>query len=184
MHKIAKTALRILNIALTVIMIIFILANLYTLAARRITGKQNVTVFGFSAAVVLSGSMSGAIEVNDMVVTRSQRDYQVDDIIMFESGSATVTHRIIEVSREGYLTRGDANNTDDGDPIEPQKVIGKVVAIIPKAGALIAFFQTPFGMLLLVFILLALTVLSSLTSRKNNHPDPEVESDDQKKISS
>lgn len=184
MRKILKTVLRVLNITLTVIMIIFILANLYTLAARRITGRQNVTVFGFSAAVVLSGSMSGAIEINDIIITRSQTDYRIDDIIMFESGSATVTHRIIAINDEGYLTRGDANNTDDKDPIAQEKVIGKVIAVIPKVGVLIAFFQTPFGMLLLVLLLLTFVGLSSLTGRKNTIADQEEEPDDKEEISS
>ena len=167
MKKIIKKSLKVLNIAITVLLAVILLSNLYTLAARKLTGKQSPTVFGFSSAVVLTGSMQGAINPNDMIITKSQRDYSVGDIVMYEGGTATVTHRIISVSGEGYLTKGDANNTDDGTPIPQEKIVGKVVLIIPKIGSAISFIRSPLGMLIALAFLFALIEIPNLINLKN-----------------
>ncbi len=86
---------------------------------------------------------------------------------MYEGNTAAVTHRIIEIQPGGYLTKGDANNTDDKVPIPPEKVIGKVILTIPGAGAVIQFFQSPMGMLLLTLTLFGMIALPGLTDRKN-----------------
>ena len=52
---------RILQILILVIVGIVLLANLYRLAAREIFKVNASTVFGYSSAVVLTGSMSGTI---------------------------------------------------------------------------------------------------------------------------
>lgn len=166
MTRMLRTALKVLNGILTSVLIVIILTNVYTLIARKMTGTQNVTVFGFASAVVLTGSMQGTIEPNDMIITQSQKVYRVGDIVMYEGASSTVTHRIIEVTADGYLTKGDANNTDDQMPIPKEKVIGKVIIIIPKVGSAISFFNTPLGMLILVIALFLIIELPTWMKQK------------------
>ncbi len=166
MTKAPRIALKVLNGVITAVLILVIIANIYTLIVRKVTGSQNVTVFGFSSAVVLTGSMSETIEPNDMIITKSQKSYSVGDIIMYEGNSTTVTHRIIEITDNGYLTKGDANNTDDGTPIQKEKVVGKVIVTIPKIGSLISFFTTPLGMLILVLVLFLAIELPSIVNRR------------------
>lgn len=163
MRKLARS---VLSGILTAVLILIILANVYILVVRNVKGIQNATIFGFTSAVVLTGSMHGTIEPNDMIITKSQKSYQVGDIVMYDGGSSTVTHRIIEVTKEGYLTKGDANNTDDQIPIPEEKVIGKVVCIIPKIGSVISFFSTPLGMLILVLILFLMIEVPMWRKRK------------------
>ncbi len=74
MKKAFRIIRKILSGALTVLLALIVVANVYTLAARGITGRQNVPVFGFSSAVVLTGSMSGAIEPNDMIITHQRSE--------------------------------------------------------------------------------------------------------------
>lgn len=68
--KIFRRALRALEILITVILALLLAAEIYVLAAENIFKKQNATVFGFKTAVVLTGSMSGTIEPNDLIVTQ------------------------------------------------------------------------------------------------------------------
>lgn len=143
---------RIVSIALTVVLAVLLACNLYLIAARAITGEPQPTVFGYSGAVVVSGSMSGAIEINDMVICHREKSYAPGDVITFESGSSVVTHRIVAQTEDGFVTKGDANNTADLEPVLPEQVIGRVVLVIPKIGKLIAFFRTPLGMICLVLI--------------------------------
>ena len=153
---------RILQILILVIVGIVLLANLYRLAAREIFKVNASTVFGYSSAVVLTGSMSGTIEPDDLIITHKQSDYMVGDIVMYQTDGTPVTHRIVSESDKGYRTNGDANNTDDGADIPKEDVVGKVVLVIPKIGAAIRLARTPIGMLSLFVAIILVTELPNL----------------------
>ena len=151
--------LRVLSAIVTVILALLLAANVYVIAARAVTGEPQPTVFGFSAAVVVTGSMSPAIEPGDLVVCRRAADYAVGDVIMFRSGAAIVTHRIVGDTPDGFTTQGDANNVADADPVPRGAIVGKVVFTVPKLGIFIEKLRTPLGMTVLVLIGFALIEL-------------------------
>ena len=161
---------RILQILILVIVGIVLLANLYRLAARKIFKVNAPTVFGFSSAVVLTGSMSGTIEPDDLIITHKQSNYLVGDIVMYQTGGTPVTHRIVSENEKGYRSKGDANNTDDSTHIPKENVVGKVVLVIPKIGAAIRLVRTPIGMLSMFAAIILITELPNLIGyirRKN-----------------
>lgn len=107
--------------------------------------------FGYGQAVVISGSMSPAFEVGDLLIYQSVEEYKIGDMVAFRDGeNDLVTHRIVEVNEEYLVTKGDANPVTD-DPIVYTDIYGKVIFIIPKVGRLIAFLQHPTS---IVFVLL------------------------------
>ena len=148
---------RILKILILVIVGIVLLANLYRFAVREIFKVRAPTVLGYSSAVVLTGSMSGTIEPDDLIITHRQSEYRIGDIITYQTGGTPVTHRIISKNEKGYRTKGDANNTDDGTDIPKGEVVGKVVLVIPKIGAAIRLMRTPIGMLSLFAAIILIT---------------------------
>ena len=125
------------------------------IVSKNLFGNKEATFLGFSYSVVLTGSMSGSIEANDVIVTHKQNEYSVGDVISYSTDATSVTHRIIEVTSDGYITKGDANNTVD-KPIKKDSVIGKVIFIIPKIGAVIRSIRTPSGCLFLLMVLLVI----------------------------
>lgn len=135
------------------VLALILLSNLYVISVKATTG-QHPTVFGYSAAILVSGSMSDSIKVDDMVITAEESDYSVGDVIMFKSGKSLVTHRIVEKTDVGYITKGDANNTQDADPVAPKNVVGKVVGCIPGAGKVLSCLQSPQGLTFLTFLCL------------------------------
>ena len=144
--RIIAGARRILHIVPAAVISLLLLCNIYILAARNIFGVKAPTFLGFSGAVVLTGSMSGTIEPDDMILSQRRKDYEVGDIITFVDGRSMVTHRIIEVLPEGYRTKGDANNAPDaGAPVKKEAVVGKVILVIPKIGGVVRFIKTLFG---------------------------------------
>ena len=145
-----RIAARVVRVAFTTVLALILACNLYFIGAKAVTGEQPI-LFGWSAAVVISGSMSPAIEVDDMVIIHRQGAYSCGDIVMYKDGDSLVTHRVEEVTQTGYITRGDANNTPD-PPVSADRVVGKVVFVIPKVGRLTAAVRTPLGMCLLVLI--------------------------------
>lgn len=164
--KFLRISTKIISILLTAVLSVILVCNLYTIAARAITGQLQPTVFGFSAAVVISGSMQDAIQIDDMILTHKGKDYAVGDVITFQSEGNLVTHRIVEKTAEGFITKGDANNTADLDPVPPEMVVGKVVLVIPGIGKAIAFLRTPLGMTALVLVGFALVEVPILIRRK------------------
>ena len=145
----AKKALTVIRwiwrILLLAVVLLVLLGSLYRIAAQRFFGQTAPTVLGFSSAVVLTGSMADAIQPDDVIITHRQDAYKVGDIVTYQTGTMSVTHRIIAVHENGYRTKGDANNTDDGADIPQDAVVGKVVLVIPKIGAVIRFVRTPAG---------------------------------------
>ena len=92
--------------------------------------KNYVNIGGYTFFIVASGSMSGTVDVNDMVIVKITDDFQVGDIVTYQADGYFVTHRIISINKDQIITKGDSNNTED-DPIGRDKIIGKVVAIFP-----------------------------------------------------
>ena len=150
-RRAVKLAGKICGGAVTAVLAVLLAANLCVLAAQRL-GAEDSAVLGLRSAVVLTGSMSGTIEPDDLVVTYEEASYAAGDIIMFRSGSHTVTHRITAVTPEGYRTRGDANNTEDAAVTPPEDVLGRVILVVPGAGGAVRLLRTPLGMLCLVLV--------------------------------
>jgi len=162
-----KAVLRVVNIALTAIVALLLAANVYMIAARFVTKTPQPTLFGFSWAVVISGSMEPDIRVNDLIIAQEKEYYAVGDVITYSTGSSAVTHRIIDGDgEEGFITKGDANNTPDTSPVSKEQVIGKVIAVVPSVGTFIAFLRTPLGMLCLVLIGFLLIEIPYLLERQ------------------
>lgn len=95
--------------------------------------------FGFHPSVVGSGSMRPAIEVGDVVIVKkvSPDEIRVGDVIQYWESHYTVTHRVVDVQHNGnqkiFITKGDANDVVD-EPVTDDRVVGKVVFVIPKIG--------------------------------------------------
>lgn len=146
--KILAISLKTLRYLFIGILAVVLLLSTVHIVRRVVFKEQMPLVGGFGSAVVVSGSMEPTISVQDVIVTRRQDTYQVGDIVTFKSNSC-ITHRIVEKTVGGYITQGDANNTPDG-AIDSNQVIGKVVRVVPQAGKVIFFLQTPLGMLMLM----------------------------------
>lgn len=107
----------------------------------RLGGDGRPSLFGFEMLVVTSGSMEPALSPGDLVIVDHDDDeHSTGDLVVFRRGTGMlVTHRIVGVveSVDGsirYITRGDANDSVDIDPVEPVDVIGEVVTTVPLVG--------------------------------------------------
>ena len=104
----------------------------YVFVCLDILHKDYVNIFGYTYFVVVSGSMSGEIEVNDIVLVDITKEVNVDDIIAYKSEKSIVTHRLIQKTGDKFVTKGDANDTYD-KAITKNDIIGKIVFVVsPK----------------------------------------------------
>lgn len=121
------------NIIATVLVIASLAFVIYVMVLSA-QGKA-VNVFGHSILKVVTGSMEPTLRVDDYIIIRKTdpSDLAEGDIISFYSDQSDirgklVTHRIVGVDEDGrFITRGDANPTEDSTHADPDKIAGKFV---------------------------------------------------------
>lgn len=93
---------------------------------------------GSRPAVVLSGSMEPTIKTGSLVIIDTDYDEpEENDVAAFETGGALVIHRLVERTDEGWVTKGDANDSEDPWRITDENIKGKTVFWVPELGYLI-----------------------------------------------
>lgn len=133
--------------------ILFILISLciYTFVMTDILKKDYVNVFGYTYFVVSTGSMSGTIEVNDIIFVKLTDDIMVNDIVTYKnSNGEIITHRFIQKVGDKYILQGDVNNVAD-NPVSKSSIIGKVNLIVSPG-----FILKSLAVFLILFIFLSL----------------------------
>lgn len=117
-----------------------LLTVLLVLLAASVAGTR---VAGLEPLTVLTGSMRPAIDPGDLVlVSRIRaRDARPGQVITFRSPDGrdrTVTHRVVTATpRAGqiaFVTRGDANDAPELWSTDAAGRIGRVRAVVPRAG--------------------------------------------------
>ncbi|MEU7905000.1 S26 family signal peptidase [Actinoplanes sp. NPDC049118] len=97
--------------------------------------------WGWSSAVIVSGSMSPQVHRGDVVVTSPPAaDWRpaVGQVVTVPDQThpgQTVTHRVVGFDEQGRLmTRGDANGSDDAFRTAPEQVRGIARLLVPRIG--------------------------------------------------
>jgi signal peptidase len=109
----------------------------------------------FRLFIVQSGSMEPAIKVGSLIFTKSNSEYEEGDIVTrkIEDEKETITHRIVEKLENGnFITKGDANNTEDKEEVQKEDIVGKTYLIVPYLGYPVAYAQTSQGFIFLIVI--------------------------------
>ena len=135
---ITKTLINTIYVILAIIVIILI----YNLIQITVLGKPYMNLFGYSIFQVKTGSMSGTIEIGDIVIVKLTNEVEKNDIITYEQEQILITHRVIEKKDDNLITKGDANNAED-KPITKDAVIGKVVHTIKNVEIWKKVLKTP-----------------------------------------
>ena len=96
------------------------------------------SLFGYKPLIVLTGSMEPTYKVGSIIYYKkvSQNELKVGDAITFKlSDGSFVSHRIVDFIGDNYITKGDANNAHDANPVNYKNVVGKDAKIsIPYLG--------------------------------------------------
>ena len=141
---------------------------LVTATAGALTVALYPTVTSGSAMAVLSGSMSPDYPVGAMVFTRAVEpaDVVVGDVLTFQRLSdpaELVTHRVIAVDSSAgapvFITKGDANNAADLDPVPASAVQGRLWFGVPELGRAAAILHSPQGLGFLILLICAVVAV-------------------------
>lgn len=115
-------------------------------------------LFDFKTFSVISGSMEPVIPTGSLVYVKAEDvdNLKENDVITFygKQGSI-VTHRILKIEKDGFVTKGDANFDVDLAKVLPSQVIGKVVFSLPFLG----YCLQSVGFYIALFLLLLISLV-------------------------
>jgi len=121
-------------------------------------------LYGNTNYIMLVGeSMTPTIESGTLIIT--QLEYFLGDIVAFVNEDSTnVVHRIVEESKEGFVTKGDNNRRNDPGIITNEDILGRATFVLPYFGFVSMFIRTPLGMV--IFGIFAVVMLAPKRSHK------------------
>ena len=94
-----KRAKDILKYVATGFLILLVLLCVYTFIVTDLMKKDYVNVFGYTYFVVASGSMSGTIEVDDVIFVKITKDVKTNDIITYKNKDGEIKMNNDEISK-------------------------------------------------------------------------------------
>ncbi|MBR6792400.1 MAG: signal peptidase I [Ruminococcus sp.] len=155
------------GLVLCVVLIPILLINV-TLIIKSFANKDEVPkIGGYCPLIVLTGSMEPEISSGDLIIVKQIDSSEVkeNDIIAFfdpdGNGQSILTHRVVNITEEdgktAFITKGDANNSEDRQPVPSDQLVGGYVLRIPGMGNIAMFMQTTAG--LIVCVVLPLIIL-------------------------
>ena len=169
------------QVVLFVILIFFILLNILSM--------NNKSLFGFRIYRVISGSMQPALQIGDVIIIKKANNYVEKDIITYDNGLTTITHRIKSINGDEIITEGDANDAPD-KPITKDRILGKYFFRISTFSVFSIMLTGKTIYLIMVLVLFAILlfaisdrVTKNLEYRRNNFKKviKEKENKEQKK---
>ena len=146
------------------LLFLIILYNLYTFASFKIFKKNLVGIGGYASLEVVSGSMEPTIQTGDfIIINQKKKNYKEGDIITFmDVNGSFVTHRIVGMTKDGHLTKGDANRSVDPGYVKKEKIVGTYAFKIHKFGYVVKAIQNPITLILVFLIGVIVCVIISI----------------------
>ncbi len=96
--------------------------------------------FRYCAIVIATESMTGEIDKGDALIyeKRDGEDIEIGQVIVFKLNNSTIIHRVVDIKHINgetrYITKGDANKTNDVGYITDSNVIGFAKFKLPYLG--------------------------------------------------
>ena len=149
------------------------------LAYDKFVKKSKIpSVFGYSMLIIASPSMTGAIEAGDAIIIKKSDSYAVGDMITYfpADESFSVTHRIVRMEGDKFYTKGDANQSEDPDPVLIEQIAGKVAVKLDKVGYFIEWLKSPVGIIFaatFIVLLILIIVIKDKWRGKTDSADSE-----------
>ena len=138
-------------------------------------------LYGMEGYAVASGSMIPALGVGSAVYVKAKAPELVEqgEIITFttDTGGVRITHRVVknDKERQSFITKGDANESEDIQPVKWKNLCGTVVFSVPYAGYILKFLGSGNGKGAMLFFLLAISLCTEMSGGEIIKKDRETD---------
>lgn len=122
-----------------------------------------------SKEIVISGSMKPTINKGDIAFIIKHIEYEdikKGDIISYNLGKTKVLHRVIAITDNGLITKGDHNDNADFGIVTKDQVNGKYLFSVPLIGYLILLIKK-YKLVFLCIIVIFIVISRKKEVRKN-----------------
>ena len=106
-------------------------------------------LFGLSVYHVTSGSMEPELPEGSVAYTRYLQPELVEqgDVIAFLHNGSVVMHRVVRnrMVEGDYITKGDANDALDPEPVSYGALVGRVEYHVPRLGRMLSVYEDRMG---------------------------------------
>lgn len=129
--------------------------------------------FGLGLCAVQTGSMEPAIPTYSvcLVSTRvSYDDLNVGDIIVYvrPSDNARIIHRVVEITPDGIVTKGDANQFVDSITVTESNLYARYIGHIPYAAHLYNLFHFRYSAGIIVGLAVILFAIEAAEAKRKH----------------
>lgn len=85
------------------------------------------SLWGQKPLVVISGSMEPTLKVGGVLYYEKINIDELDegDILVYQSNEHIISHRIVDIIEDDFITKGDKNNSIDNYLVSSNQVLGK-----------------------------------------------------------
>lgn len=160
-YGILRTFFKVLFSVILAILVAFVGVTSYKTIDPFDKGYETQDFLGYQLLNIASNSMYPLINVGDGVMIKiANEDTEINqgDIIAYKLGEHIIVHRVKEVvNGNSYITKGDNNDVDDGNPIPREDVMGIYKFQINGIDGLLQYVKSPLGILL--FLILVVSVV-------------------------
>ena len=137
-------------------------------------------ISGLRLCVVESGSMEPNIPTGSLCIVNTRAAYddlELGDVVVYvrQSDGKRIIHRVVEITEEGIVTKGDANRSTDGLSVTAENLYAKNLFHIPYLGRISMAVRKPGGIAIIVLLALALIGVEVFGGRKEREEEEPKE---------
>ena len=155
-----KKVSKIIDILLNILIVFFaviLFFSLYMGFQIKVLKNDYANFFGYTFFETQTGSMKDTINPGDWIVVKITKDVKTGDIVTYKLDNSYITHRIVEMYKGTYITKGDNNPSKDG-PVDESQIIGKVTKVLPTFGIIRKTIFNKKIILLLIVVLFLINI--------------------------
>lgn len=170
--KILKSFFGIIGFVISIILSFVAVMNLTIILKSYIKPNEVPSFLGVKLFIVETDSMKPVFSGGDIIFVKKvePKNLQEGDVISYSDSRSIVTHRIMGIdtidSELSFITKGDANNTEDISPISEENVEGIYWFKVEGIGKFAMYMQSPQGRLIFVGIPVLIFIIYDILKRK------------------
>ena len=161
-YGILRTFFKVLFSVVLAILVAFVGVTSYKTIDPFDKGYETQDFLGYQLLNIASNSMYPLINVGDGVmikIANENTEINQGDIIAYKLGEHIIVHRVKEVvNGNSYITKGDNNDVDDGNPIPREDVMGIYKFQINGIDGLLQYVKSPLGILLSLILVVSVVL--------------------------